>query len=62
MITHLQIYISKYWRIFNGEIAVNVIINKIVIHGNYVNNESAVEQKHIEMHMLHKNIFIQNKR
>ena len=29
----------------NGKMAANVINNKFVIHGNYVNDESAVELK-----------------
>ena len=41
-----------------GEKADEVKSNKIVIHGNYANDEYADEQKHIEMHILYENMLI----
>ena len=45
-----EIKIKKYyyyWKKIDSKLAVKVINNKIVIHGNYMNDEGAVEQKHI---------------
>ena len=39
--------------ISNSKIAVTVINNKIVIHGNYVNDEPEFEQRHIQKQLLH---------
>ena len=52
---------SLLLKILNCKLAVKVINNKLVIHGNYVNDEFEVEQRHIEMQMLHTNMFMKKK-
>ena len=46
--------------IFIGKIAAKAVNNKIVIHGNYVNDEFEVWQRYTCMRMLSKSMFLQN--
>ena len=58
MVTHIQINEGNYYRkTWMDNIAVKEIMNEHVMNGNYVNNGNAVEQKHTEMQILHKNMF-----